>query len=138
MQSGCWKLRKSFASRERGRGQRGGWCNCFIGIRAPSFLTFPFLLPTHALAHLHQEAHPAHRPAVARAAPDTQHRGQDDHKDGAHHRQEDPYIVIWLGEGAERDRVTPVEGAGPTREKHRRHVENRAGALSLQEGVVRL
>lgn len=38
------------------------------------------------------------RPAVARAAPDTQHQGQDDHKDDAHHRQEDPYIVIWLGE----------------------------------------
>ena len=55
--------------------------------------------PTHALAHLHQEAHPAHRPAVAvGAAPDTQHQGQDDHKDDAHHRQEDPYIIIWLGE----------------------------------------
>lgn len=32
-------------------------------------------------------------------APDAQHRSQNDHKDGAHHRQEDPYIIIWPGWG---------------------------------------
>lgn len=82
--------------------------NYFMGIQATSFLTFvacSSLSHTHAHAHLHQGAHPAHRPAVAWAAPDTEHRSQDDHKDGAHHRQEDPHIIIWLGERTERERV---------------------------------
>lgn len=96
--------------------------NCFIkGIKAPSFLTFLSCSPpfhTHAHAHLHQGAHPAHRPAVAGAAPDAEHRSQDDHKDGAHHCQEDPHIVIWLGEIAERERVIVMEGAAPIWQEH--------------------
>ena len=113
--------------------------NYFMGMQALSFFTFAFLLPT--IPHTYprpppQGAHPAHRPAVAGAAPDAQHRGQDDHKDGAHHRQEDPHIIIWLGARAERERVILLEGAGAPWEKHSSpgHAENRGPLEPFRKG----
>lgn len=69
------------------------------------------------------------------AAPDAQHRGQDDHKDGAHHRQEDPHVIIWLGERAERERVTLLEGAQETHRELEGPLSLPAEGMRLQVGL---
>lgn len=113
MKNGCWNLTKSDASTFR--------CKLFHEHKGTSFPHRSFLLLTlpHTCTWPPPPGSPAHRPAVAGTAPYAQHRSQNDDKNGAHHCQEDPHIIIWLGERAERERVILLEGTGTVCEEDR-------------------